>query len=146
MLKVIKEQEMLGKTLKVYGNWETPLFLAKDVAERIGHSDVSKMVKSVDEDEKQTRTMFVSGQKREMWFLTEDGLYEVLMQSRKPIAKAFKNQVKAMLKEVRTTGGFQMAQHSTVAPCQEVSEVESIFRFIADPKGHMRRKMRENVK
>lgn len=25
-----------------------------------------------------------------MWFLTDDGLYEVLMQSRKPIAKQFK--------------------------------------------------------
>ncbi|WP_300854391.1 BRO family protein, partial [uncultured Clostridium sp.] len=32
------------------------------------------------------------------WFLTEDGLYEVLMQSRKPIAKAFKKEVKKILK------------------------------------------------
>lgn len=36
-----------------------------------------------------------------MWFLTEDGLYELLMQSRKPIAKQFKKQVKKMLKELR---------------------------------------------
>lgn len=28
------------------------------------------------------------------WFLTEDGLYEVLMQSRKPIAKQFKKEVR----------------------------------------------------
>ena len=34
--------------------------------------------------------LFTSGQNRDMWFLTEDGLYEVLMQSRKPIAKQFK--------------------------------------------------------
>lgn len=33
----------------------------------------------VDEDEKLKRTLYVSGQNREMWFLTEDGLYEVLM-------------------------------------------------------------------
>ena len=44
-------------------------------------------------------TLCVSGQSREMTFLTEDGLYEVLMQSRKPIAKAFKKEVKQILKQ-----------------------------------------------
>ena len=34
---------------------------------------------------------------RVSWFLTEDGLYEVLMQSRKPIAKQFKKEVKKTL-------------------------------------------------
>lgn len=48
------------------------------------------MIQSVDEDEKLKGTLFLSGQKRQSWFLTEDGLYEVLMQSRKPIAKKFK--------------------------------------------------------
>lgn len=43
------------------------------------------MLKTIDEDEKLVGTLFLSGQNREAWFLTEDGLYEVLMQSRKPI-------------------------------------------------------------
>ncbi|MCU5430713.1 hypothetical protein [Bacillus anthracis] len=47
------------------------------------HTDLSRMVGLVDEEEKLKRTLYVSGQNREMWFLTEDGLYEVLMQSRK---------------------------------------------------------------
>ena len=34
-------------------------------------------------------------------FLTEDGLYEVLMQSRKPIAKAFRKEVKQNIKSYR---------------------------------------------
>lgn len=46
-----------------------------------------------------------SGQNREMWFLTEQGLYEVLMLSRKPIAKQFKKKVKEILKTIRLTGG-----------------------------------------
>lgn len=37
-------------------------------------------------DEKLNGIIFRAGQNREMTFLTEDGLYEVLMQSRKPIA------------------------------------------------------------
>ena len=96
-LTVINEQKVLGKDFKVYGTFEEPLFLAKDVAEWIEHSDVSKMVQSIDEDEKLTRTMFVSGQNREVWLLTENGLYEVLFQSRKPIAKEFKKQVMCFL-------------------------------------------------
>ena len=103
-LTVINEQKVLGKDFKVYGTFEEPLFLAKDVAEWIEHSDVSKMVQSIDEDEKLTRTMFVSGQNREVWLLTENGLYEVLFQSRKPIAKEFKKQVKTILHTLRTTG------------------------------------------
>ena len=44
------------------------------------------MMNNVDADEKLTYTIRNAGQGREMWFLTEDGLYEVLMQSRKPVA------------------------------------------------------------
>ena len=41
-----------------------------------------------------------------MYFLTEEGLYEVLMQSRKPIAKEFKKQVKIILKDIRKHGMY----------------------------------------
>ncbi|MFJ6210556.1 phage antirepressor [Lysinibacillus sp. NPDC092081] len=105
-LQVIHEQAVLTKKFKVYGTLENPLFLAKDVANWIEHSDTSKMIRSVDEDEKLIRTLFLSGQNRESWFLTENGLYEVLMQSRKPIAKQFKKQVKNILKEIRLNGGY----------------------------------------
>ena len=104
-IEIIDEREVLGKHFRVYGDIENPLFLAKDVAEWIEHSDVSKMIRSVDEEEKLIGTLFLSGQKREVWFLAEDGLYEVLMQSRKPIAKQFKKEVKKILKQIRLTGG-----------------------------------------
>ena len=90
----------------VYGSAQEPLFLAKDVASIIEHSDVSTMMRAVDEDEKLIQTILVSGQNREVWMVTENGLYEVLMQSRKPIAKQFKKGVKAILKEIRTNGGY----------------------------------------
>ena len=60
----------------------------------------------MDEEEKLKAIVSHSGQYRSMWFLTEDGLYEVLMQSRKPIAKQFKKQVKQILKQIRQTGGY----------------------------------------
>ena len=51
-LKIMDSREVLGKEFKMYGDFDNPLFLAKDVAEWIEHSNVSKMVSSIDEDEK----------------------------------------------------------------------------------------------
>ena len=62
------------------------------------------MLDKIDEDEKLVGTLFRSGQNREAWFLTENGLYEVLMQSRKPLAKEFKKKVKEILKSIRKHG------------------------------------------
>lgn len=105
-LQIINEQEVLGKHFAVYGTVDEPLFVAKDVAEWIEYdvSSVNKMLDKIDEDEKLVGTLFRSGQNREAWFLTENGLYEVLMQSRKPLAKEFKKKVKEILKSIRKHG------------------------------------------
>ncbi|MEC1709856.1 phage antirepressor KilAC domain-containing protein [Bacillus mojavensis] len=105
-LEIIDQRELLGHQFKIYGTFEEPLFLAKDVATWIQHNKASEMIAKVDEDEKLIAIVSHSGQNREMWFLTEDGLYEVLMQSRKPIAKEFKKEVKKILKTIRKTGGY----------------------------------------
>ena len=62
-----------------------------------------RIVDTIEDDEKLITTLKLQGdtQSRPHTFLTEDGLYEVLMQSRKPIAKQFKKQVKTILKELR---------------------------------------------
>ena len=105
-LKIIEQREVLGKEFKIYGDFENPLFLAKDVAEWIEYdvSSVNKMIVIVDDTEKVRKTIPTLGGSQECWFLTEDGLYEVLMQSRKPIAKEFKREVKQILKSVRKHG------------------------------------------
>lgn len=93
-IQILDQREVLGKQFTIYGDFENPLFLAKDVAEMIDYevSNVSKLVQSVDNDEKiLTRINNTSA-----YFLTEDGLYEVLMQSRKPIAKRFNYSIYAL--------------------------------------------------
>ena len=108
-VQLLDQREVLGKQFKIYGTVDEPLFLAKDVAEWIEYniSNVSKLVNSVDEDEKMTRTIYTSdGNATTAWLLTEEGLYEVLMQSRKPIAKEFKKQVKIILKDIRKHGMY----------------------------------------
>lgn len=105
-LKVLNEQEVLGKQFRVYGTAEEPLFMAKDVAEWIEYdkSSVNKMLANVDDDEKGRKNVPTLGGMQESWCLTENGLYEVLMLSRKPIAKQFKKEVKEILKSIRKHG------------------------------------------
>ena len=109
-LQVINEQEVLGKQFKIYGTIQEPLFLARDIVQDVlGIQNVSQfLAQNIDEDEK-VRVYFKNIGSRsgsEQWFLTEYGLYEALMQSRKPIAKQFKKEVKGILKQIRLTGGY----------------------------------------
>lgn len=117
-IKVLSETELLGNKFTVYGTAENPLFLAKEVAECIdyakrsnGSYNTTMMLQSVDEEEKVANIVDTLGGNQQVWFLTEDGLYEVLMQSRKPIAKEFKKGVKEILKNIRKTGGYIAVNH-----------------------------------
>ena len=101
LVEVIEEREVLEKEFKIYGTFENPLFLAKDVANWIEVKNHRDLLTRVDEDEKVVGLTDTLGGIQETWFLTEDGLYEVLMQSRKPIAKEFKKKVKEILKALR---------------------------------------------
>ena len=126
-VQLVDTTEILGRRIDLYRSIEDPLFLAKDVAEWIDYSkrpdgtrQISQMINTIDSEEKyKTKILTVNnvnvqnlGQldangktKVPFWFLTEDGLYEVCMQSRKPIAKQMKKQIKEYLKNIRKTGG-----------------------------------------
>lgn len=115
-LVVIDEREVLGKQFRIYGDFENPLWLASDVANWIEHSNVSKMIEDANLSEAETTKKSIDitysygngfrTRSQESLFLTEDGLYEVLMQSRKPIAKQFKTKVKEILKSIRKNGMY----------------------------------------
>lgn len=128
-MQIIKQQEVLGKDFKIYGTAEEPLFLAKDVANWIEHSNASKMISDaeLEEDEVIKQTISTLTNSYSALFVTESGLYEVLMQSRKPIAKQFKSKVKEILKEIRRTGSYQkpMTQAELIAAqAQVLVEIE----------------------
>ena len=113
LVKVINRSTLLGREIDVYGTTEEPLFKAKDVAEWLELTNVTDMVSRIDEEE---LTKFNLGSRQgETWFLTEDGLYEVLMQSRKPIAKQFKKGVKEILKKIRKTVSYSSQVPQTFA-------------------------------
>jgi len=103
--EIIKTETVLGKVLHVYGTPEDPLFIAKNVADWIGHTHTTHMTSGLDDDEKlHVQILHAGQQQRKVLMVTEFGLYEILMQSSKPVAKAFKKAVKRILHELRTHG------------------------------------------
>ena len=104
VLTVIQETEILGKKIVMYGSIENPYFVASDVAEWLGERDGYTVARKVSDEEKDTQIVCTHGGKQKTTVLTEDGLYEAWMLSRKEIAKPLKKEIKKYLKSIRLTG------------------------------------------
>lgn len=81
-----------NRLLNVYQSLDEPLFKASDIANMIDYSDGNtwKMLEMCEKDEKLILPMVVAGQKRSISFVNETGLYNILSQSRKPIARKWR--------------------------------------------------------
>ena len=103
--KIVGAIEFDGSKLDVYSSLDEPIFRAKDIADTIGYSEgnVWKMLQMCEEDEKLNLPMVVAGQTRQVSFVTELGLYNILAQSRKLLARKWRrvvhNQLIAMRRE-----------------------------------------------
>jgi prophage antirepressor-like protein len=88
-----------------------PWFLAKDVCNALNHSDVSVALSRLEDDEKLTQTMFVSGQNRKVLLVNESGLYALIFTSRLEKAREFRKWVTSVvLPQIRKTGKFEIPE------------------------------------
>ncbi|NQR46049.1 phage repressor protein [Streptococcus suis] len=146
IMQVVTTTTFHGQPLNIYGSEQEPYFMARDIAEMIdyqktaqGKYNTAKMLTMVDEDEKikgipNSHTLINNG--TTVWFLTEQGLYEVLFQSRKPKAKEFKKVVKNILKEIRTQGYYMQGEliqdQPTTQPLPGISDLTYIKNKLAE--------------
>lgn len=109
-MEIIEQITFYGHVLNVYNSVDEPLFLAVEVARMIDYSNghTHQMLSTLDDEDKILVSYNIAdqrngrgGNKKPVWFLTEYGLYEVLMQSHKPIARRFKTVVKSILRDMR---------------------------------------------
>ena len=101
-----------GKRINVYSSLEEPLFKAADIARMIEYSsgNTTKMLEMCEEDEKLTIPMVVAGQRRRVNFVTETGLYNILSQSRKPIARKWRRIIHDELIQLRKSRNYDIAE------------------------------------
>lgn len=103
-LKIFKNSEF-GEIRMVEIDSE-PWFVGKDVADILGYTNTAKAIRDhVDDEDKLTERIVLSGQNREVIFINESGLYSLILSSKLPNAKAFKRWVTSeVLPSIRKHG------------------------------------------
>ena len=83
-------------------------FVGNDVAKVLGYSNYrNAIVNHVDSDDKLRTQIEYAGQKREVTFINESGLYSLILSSKLPQAREFKHWVTSeVLPQIRKTGGY----------------------------------------
>lgn len=94
-----------------------PWFVAKDVCDVLGLSDVSMSLRGLDDDEKGASTICTLGGNQRVYVINEPGLYSLILRSRKKEAKEFKRWIThEVLPTIRKTGGAYL----TTAKAEEL--------------------------
>lgn len=106
-LEIFKNREF-GEIRTVTVDGE-PWFVAKDIAEILQYTNTQKAIRDhVDEEDKLTERIVLSGQNREVICINESGLYSLILSSKMPGAKRFKRWVTSeVLPQIRRTGTYQ---------------------------------------
>lgn len=87
---------------------DDPLFLASDIGKILSIAKVRNSIVDFDEHERVARTTGTLGGDQESTFLTEQGVFKLIMRSRKPIAKPFQTWVFNVVKTIRKTGKYEL--------------------------------------
>jgi anti-repressor protein len=111
-LKIFENKEF-GKIRTVIENGET-WFIGKEVADILEYANTAKAIRDhVDEEDKLTERIVLSGQNREVIFINESGLYSLILSSKLPNAKRFKRWVTSeVLPSIRKNGGYIAGQET----------------------------------
>ncbi|MFQ7110295.1 MAG: Bro-N domain-containing protein [Anaerovoracaceae bacterium] len=101
------KNEQFGEVRVIDQNGE-PWFVGKDVAEILGYANTPKAIRDhVDDEDKLTERIVLSGQNREAVIINESGLYSLILSSKLPQAKQFKRWVTSeVLPSIRKTGSY----------------------------------------
>ena len=98
-----------GTVRAVRGDDGEPLFVARDVTDALGLDRTA--TRRLDEDEKGVRSTHTPGGNQQVLLVTEPGFYKLVLQSRKPEAKAFQRWVThEVLPALRRDGGYMVAR------------------------------------
>lgn len=90
-----------------------PWFVGNDLGVVLGHSNIRKLIRELDDDEKLTEPLVTSGQRRNVTLVNESGLYNLIFRSNKPEARAFRRWVThEVLPAIRREGRYQVKPHA----------------------------------
>ena len=105
------ESEVFGSLTVLLGEDSKPVFLAKDVAKALDYRDAHNLTRVVDTDYMGTHTVSTLGGDQKISTISEYGIIEAVLKSRKPEAKAFKKWViEDIIPSVLKTGKYDVRE------------------------------------
>ncbi len=116
----VLEKPFNGLNIQVYGTYEEPLFKAKDIGDLLEMSNIRETISSFNNKQRRVSLTDTLGGKQEVTFLTEQGLYKVIMRSRKKIAEAFQDWVCEVIKEIRLKGKYDIEERLKEKELKEI--------------------------
>lgn len=118
-------------TIRTIGDADNPLFCLTDVCKSLGLR-VKHVVPRLDDGVVSNDLIYDSLGRRQMAkFVNEDGLYDVIFDSRKPEAKAFRKWVTSVvLPSIRKTGGYGNVVSASFVEDSARLIVSKMFKFI----------------
>lgn len=102
----IFENQVFGRVRTLVNEQGEPLFCLKDVCVALA-LDNRQVVRRLDKGVVSKHSLMTEGGVQMATFVNEDGLYDVILDSRKPSARAFRKWVTSeVLPQIRQTGGY----------------------------------------
>ncbi len=125
-----------GREIRVAGDSESPLFVAKDICDALELSDVSMTLSRLEDDEKGASLICTLGGEQRMLCVTEAGLYRLIFRSNKPQAEKFRRWVfHDVLPAIRKGGNYSVPSValSLRGPLEPVEvQRQSVLMFLHD--------------
>jgi prophage antirepressor-like protein len=108
MTNNLLEHPQFGQ-IRVGRQGENFIFCAKDVCDVLGIEDPHTAVRSLDDDEKGRQKTGTPGGSQELLFITESGLYALIIRSHKPEARKFRKWITSeVIPSLRKYGMYSM--------------------------------------
>lgn len=103
-MTVIAKESLFGEELTICGTAEEPLFKASEVQKWLCMTNGTQMIKSVPESEVKKIKVWHGNSARWTNYLTEFGVYFLIMRSNKPDVLKYQYKIAEILKSIRLKG------------------------------------------
>jgi prophage antirepressor-like protein len=130
-------KEFNGLNIEVHGTYEQPLFKAKDIGDLLEMKNIREVIKNFNNKQRCDVSLTDAiGREQNTTFLTEQGLYKLLMRSRKPIAEQFQDWVCEVIEEIRKKGKYELEEQLKTKELELTKYKEKIYEEI-EKTGHV---------
>lgn len=132
----IFKNEQFGEVRTIEKNGE-PWFVANDICKVLGHTNSRVAVAALDEDEKGVSKVYTLGGEQQMTVVNEAGMYQLVIRSNLPAAKAFKRWIThEVIPTIRRHGAY--ATETTIESI--IADPESGIKLLQALKAEQERR------